>query len=140
VTHNRSIRTPISSQHPVTAWGLGHPALLQTFPSISTDIQSPFGFPDGLLATGRVSCSGVITSSRINIGGLHYSHFWNPVLFFPLRLLSIIPRTLVLWTRPGGGMILLLWETCLNPSWPPSRHISGAPKFCGRLPQTCPPA
>jgi len=37
-------------------------------------------------------------------------------------------------------VLLPLWETCLDPSWPPTHHISAAAKFTGRLPPTRFPA
>jgi len=43
-THDRSIKKPMPRPTPCEC--LDYPALLLTFQSISTDIQSPFSFPD----------------------------------------------------------------------------------------------
>jgi len=72
----------------------------------------------------------------MNITGFHCQLFWSLVLFFPPILLSIIPRTLAVRTRPEGGMLLPSRVMCLDPSWQFSRHISPAAKSTGRLPTT----
>jgi len=125
-THDRPIKKPTFRATPSDC--LEYPALLLTFPSTSTDVKSPFYFPDRPLCIGRVSRSGVIARSRINIGGFHCQLFWSLVLFFPPILLSIIPITLAVRTQPDGGMLLPSRVMCLDPSWRSSRHISPAVK------------
>jgi len=56
---------------------------------------------------------------------------WGPILFFPLILLLINPRKFALRTWPRGAILLPSRETCLDPSPPPSRHISAATKYLG---------